>query len=151
MACVHSGRDKVFFLDAGNFISCLSSLFSLSFHSLPLPLSCSIFALVIDSSSLMKRPNRDDSSMFGLTTLLSQLQKEYRFSIRSNGTGSSTEVVKGFVKESSDSHPFLSPTLRPTAKARGLPLFDRSSHLVPSLPLNLTFPSPPDRSLPNFL
>jgi hypothetical protein len=89
----------------------------------------------------MRRPNRDDSSMFGLTTLLSQLQKEYRISLRSNGTGSSTEIVKGFLKESRDaaahSHPFLSPTLRPFVKARGLPLFDRSSHLVTSLPYHL--------------
>lgn len=80
----------------------------------------------------MKRPNRDDSSMYGLTTLLSQLQKEHRLSSRDNDSGNSIEIIKGFVQESSDSHshPFLSPTLRPSVKARGLPLFDRSSHLV---------------------
>jgi hypothetical protein len=73
--------------------------------------------------------------MYGLTNLLAQLQKEFKLSSRS--PKSSTEVIKGNfptgVQDSDISHPILSPTLRPSAKARGLPLFDRSTHLVCSL------------------
>jgi hypothetical protein len=99
----------------------------------------SVFAISLScdcSPTLMKRPNREEQSIYGLTNLLTQLQKEFRLS--SQTPKSSTEIIKGTESQNSDgSHPILSPTLRPSAKARGLPLFDRSTHLVWSrLPLS---------------
>lgn len=99
----------------------------------------------VDSPSLMKRPNRDDTSLYGLTNLLSQLQKEYKLSARIGTT--STEIIKGQTNPESKVHTLLSPTLRPSVKARGLPLFDRGTHLVNRLLfLLLLF----DRELRNF-
>lgn len=84
---------------------------------------------ISSSQSLMKRPNRDDTSLYGLTNLLSQLQKEYKLSVRVRTA--STEIVPGVIQPSQDVQ--IPPTLRPSVKARGLPLFDRATHLVENI------------------
>jgi hypothetical protein len=95
---------------------------------------------MILSASLMKKPNRDDSSQSGLTNLLNQLQQEVRLSTRR--VTKSIEILKGAQQatDTNELRSILSPTLRPTVKARGLPLFDRAIHLVTNFdPLVLYF------------
>lgn len=101
----------------------------------------------------MKKPNQDYSSTNELAILLAQLQKEVKLSSitpnpSSNLSTTSTptsipsstlsvpksiEILKGYPRNNQlIPREILSPTLRPSVKARGLPVFDRSTHLVTS-------------------